>query len=294
MFYQYGKVLELARFKNSEGFVDGYRRDVKMDNFTKTSAYKLGLPIPVFVGLVGNCDLEGCYLDTEYFGFVREGLSRYLKTHENFVGMSKIDKPLYEKLRHIGRMAFSVSGETLSTDDIVCLLGFDDVENDFGVGGKVSDMSEILDKIRPIAEAKGGKLSKNDIPENEYRKLVRMIASTGATTKAFFNLYEIDYDGKEGQRLAKVWENGYPYMKEMRAERDRILAEHNVSMTGNCKKEDLFDVLIDASVQAFEKYRTKIFNFEAEKIATIGIPEKAVSEGGKNDTTSVKNLGGKV
>ncbi len=67
MFYQYGKVLELARFKNSEGFVDGYRRDVKMDNFVKTSAYKLGLPIPVFVGLVGNCDLEGCYLDTEVF-----------------------------------------------------------------------------------------------------------------------------------------------------------------------------------------------------------------------------------
>lgn len=191
-------------------------------------------------------------------------------------------------------MAFNIGGEALTTDDVVCLLGFDNVESDFAVGGEISDASEILNMLRPIAMAKGGKLSRSDIPEKEYRKLVGMIASTGATTKAFFNLYEIDYDGKEGQRLAKVLVNGYPYMKEMRAERDRILAEHGVSINGDCKKEDLFDVLISASVQAFEKYRTKIFNFEAEKIAAVGTSEKVSSEGGKNDTTSVKNWGGKV
>ena len=297
MFYQYGKVLELAKYKDRNGFVDGYRRDVKMDNFVKIASYKLDLPIPVFVGLVGDCDLEGCYLDTEYFGFVRSALGDYLKTHDNFVGLSKLDKPLYEKVRHLGRMAFGFDGEELTTGDIVCLLGFDDVENDFGGTGKgSSDVSEILSMIRPIAMAKGGKLSRSDIPEREYRKLVGKIASTGATTSAFFHLYGIEYDGKEMHRLSKVWVKGYPYMQEMRAERDRILAEHGVSMHGGCKKEDLFDVLIGASVQAFEKYKDQIFNFEAERIAgqTV-LPTASVVEDKKGQQTSAsKNSGGKV
>lgn len=298
MFYQYGKVLDLPKFKDSNGFVDAYRKDTKMDNFVKISAYKLGLPIPVFVGLVGNCDLEGCYLDTEYFGFLKSELERYLKTHDNFVGLSKIDKPLYEKVRHVRRMAFNAGGEDLTTDDVVCLLGFDDVENDFGRSGETSDASEILNMIRPIAAAKGGKLSRSDIPEKEYRKLVGMIASTGATTKAFFNLYDIDYDGKEGQRLAKVWVNGYPCMKEMRAERDRILTEHGVSMNGECKKEDLFDVLISASLKAFEKYRKEIFNFESIKYESVAqkLEEEnasSVRQDAKSQV-STKGTGGKV
>lgn len=297
LYFEYRKVEELLKFKDESGFVDSYRKDIKMDNFVKTSAYKLGLPIPVFVGLVGNCDLEGCYVDTEYFGFVRTELGKYLETHDNFVGMSKSNKPLYEKLRHIGRMALAPPGMELSTDDIVCLLGFDEIESDFGRTTEKSDVSEILKELRPIAQAKGGKLSRSDIPEKDYRKLVGMIASTGATTTAFFKLYDIDYDGKDGQRLAKVWVNGYPYMKEMRAERDRILAEHGVSMAGGSKKEDLFDVLIDASIQAFEKYKSQIFNFEAERIMSVkngkNTKQGALSED-KKSVPSTKNGCGKV
>ncbi len=264
MYYKFRKIEEILRFRNEDGFVDSYRKDTKMDNFIKISAYKLGLPIPVFVGLVGNADLEGCYLDTEYFGFVREALQKYLKIHTDFVGLSKKDKPLYEKMRHIGRMAFVPEGSELTTDDIACLLGFDGVKSDFGDGYETSNVSEILHNARNIAMQKGGKLTRADLPESDYRRLINMIASTGATTSAFFKLYDIDYEGKEGQRLSRVWVDKYPYMKEMRAERDRILKENGVSMNGDCKKEDLFDVLIVASLQAFEKFKPQIFNFEAE------------------------------
>jgi len=296
MFYQYGKVLEFYKFKDSLGFVDSYRKNIKMDSFVKASSYKLGLPIPVFVGLVGNADLEGCYLDTDYFGFVTTELGKYLEVHKDFVGMSKIDKPLYEKLKHIARMSFSPDLSEISTEDVAYLLGYGDIKNDFGKESNHSEFTDLLTNIRIIASQKGGKLSRSDIAENDYRKIIGFIASTGATTTSFFKLYDIDYDGKDGKRLAKIWVNGYPYMSEMRAERDRILAEHGLSMSGDCKKEDLFDVLIDASTQAFEKYKSQIFNFEVEKITQANQKDESTQKQFPADKNSgfSKTDGGKV
>lgn len=295
MYYKFRKIENLASFKDSNGFVDSYRKDIQMDNFIKTSAGKLGLPVPVFVGLVGNADIKGCYLDTEYIGFVQEELANYLTTHDNLIGLTRTNKQLYDRLRHIANLSIAPEGMMLTTADVVGLLGFKDVKNDFGREGEMTDFGEFTLRIQKIAAQNGGKLSKKDLTANDYRKLQKIVASTGATSSAYLNVFDVEYDGKANHRLAKTWVDKYPYMQEMRAERDRILAEHGVSINGTSKKEDLFDVLIVASMEAFKKYKSQIFNFEAEIVTRA---EKDAMRKGENFSSSRvtnKNAGsGKV
>lgn len=262
MYYLFGKIEELSNFKDEDGFVDSYRLDEKMDNFVRAAAYKMGVPIPVFVGLVGNCNLRECCIDAEYFEFVKSELRVYLQTHDDFVGLSNKNPTLYRRIKHISRMTFSSDGTALSPNDVLALLDFEDVENDLIDVGNETFKNDIIEKLRLEAEKKGGKLSRSDIDDKDYRKVCFKAAALGATTKGFFKFYGIDYDGKDNQRLSKVWVKDFPFMKEMRAERDRLMASAGVSFYGGCKKEDLFDALIDASIQAYEKYKSQIYNFE--------------------------------
>jgi hypothetical protein len=238
----------------------------EMNNFVKTASHDLNFPIPIFIGLVGNFDLEGCYLDTEYFRYVYSELAHYYDIYGNFVGLSTNDKALYRKICHIKTTAANPAGERLTTSDVLSIFGFAGAENDFKDSSKQFGVEKILNRLMPIARANGGKLSRKDIPEQDYRQLLSKISATGATTKAFFYLYDIDYEGKTNGRLGRVFVKGYPYMREMRAERDRIMAKKGVSFSGGNSKEELYDVLIDASKQAYNKYRSQIFNFEEDAV----------------------------
>lgn len=258
-------IFKLKEFKDNYGYVDSYRKNSEMKNYIHGCSETLNVPIAVVVELIGDQKLQKVVVDTDYMVNVRDGLIEYLKENGDFSGIKRKAPGLYERLSALANYIMGSVGEKLSKADVVELLDLNDSMAVFKQGRvEVESIEPIMNKLRDLADKNGGSITRGDIEEREYRKLLAESMRQGCYLSGLFDAYKINYTGgRSNKRLKKAYSNQFPFMDEMKKERDddfsRFLKQ-NQSLT----KEEKFEAYLEICLGVYQKYKSKVYNFEID------------------------------
>ncbi len=256
LYYTYGNIDEIKKFRDKDGYVDSYRSDDSFKSLITSAADFLKIPVPLVVMLVCDENLKEFYLQTEYYDYVRQKMEDYISRHGDLEGISSKDPVLYEKYRKVRTMFLAEYGEAVTNDDVLFTLGFEDIKNKMkDKEFKSKDIKEIMYEAKTIAEKNGGVLSREDLENSKCRAVAINAAKLGVPVKELFRVYEVDYaHGKKIPRLSRVKMQECPYINEMRERRDQLMRDSGVSIeNGNCK-EEVFEKRVEAALQAYSEY----------------------------------------
>ncbi len=272
LYYRYSALEKFPNYRDSEGFVDSYKSDAKFRAFVHDAAISLDIPIPVLIELVCEENVRDVYLGVDYFSHVKSEILKFANFNKNSLeGVTRKAPNLYSKIRHIANYVATEYGENISTYDVLKLLGVQFVDNKFKSGvAEEKDIEPVMASLQKIAESQDGKLYFKDIPKDSYRDIVLKSVRLGVPTKAFFKLYDIDYvDGRNNARLDKIHVDKYPYIDEMRKRKQQLIQESGISAENGHCKEEIFEENIRASLQTYEEFKEKIYNFEDKAVAVV-------------------------
>lgn len=270
LYYRYSTLEKFPKFRDEKGFVDSYKSDVKFRAFVHDAAISLDIPIPVLIELVCEENVRDIYLGVDYFSHVKSEILKFAREHESSLeGITRKAPNLYSKIRHIARYVTTEYGENISTYDVLKLLGIQFIDNKFkGIVAEEKDIEPVMVALQDLSKKQDGKLRFKDIPKGDYRDIVLKSVRLGVPTKAFFKLYDIDYvDGRNNARLDKIHVDKYPYIDEMRKRKKQLIEESGISAENGHCKEEIFEENIKASLQTYEEFKEKIYNFEDKVVA---------------------------
>lgn len=270
LYYRYSTLEKFPKFRDEKGFVDGYKSDAKFRAFVHDAAISLDIPIPVLIELVCEENVRDIYLGVDYFSHVKSEILKFAREHESSLeGITRKAPNLYSKIRHIARYVTTEYGENISTYDVLKLLGIQFIDNKFkGIVAEEKDIEPVMVALQDLSKKQDGKLRFKDIPKGVYRDIVLKSVRLGVPTKAFFKLYDIGYvDGRNNARLDKIHVDKYPYIDEMRKRKKQLIEESGISAENGHCKEEIFEENIKASLQTYEEFKEKIYNFEDKIVA---------------------------
>ena len=256
IYYRLRGLEKIASFRDEEGYVDGYRQDEIFRNYVGGVSRFLNIPVALVVMLVCDEKLKNFYFPTEYLEFVSKKLQTYIDENGNLDSLSTKDKKLYDQLWRIRKGIFADLKEEVTNEEILYMLGIEDVKNNLQKRGiQLPSFNALMDEAYEVVKEKGGKLTRNDLPAKTYRSLLVYSSRMAVPLEELFRVNGIEYvGGKNAERFSRVFLEEYPYLEEMKKRRDELIAISGVSEeNGNCK-EEIFEKKIEASVEAYLEY----------------------------------------
>ncbi len=257
-------IFELEKYRDSEGFVDAYRKSAKLKGYISGLAKSLDLPYYLVVTLLADEQLEKCYIDTEYIQYVKTQLQQYAAENGSLKGLKTRNKGLYHKFRTLMKY-YGDGGEVeLSAEDWLEIFDLGDVENNFRqVSNNEIDIESIMNNLKQKFGNSIIRLS--DISDKAYRLILKKAIKLGIPLKELFRNYGLNYDGNTVNRLSSMQVNEIPYLKQMRALRDNLLEVQGIMAENGYCKEEIFEARVKACQYAYNKFKDKMFNFAIDE-----------------------------
>jgi len=219
----YKKIYDLAKYQDEEGFVDSYRRDEPFSALMGYYSLNLGIPESILVLLVANQQLKKSVLKVDVVKYTKKDIEKHLETNASFRGITYTNRPLLERLHGLRKSIVTPTGEKLSTRELVEMLGFEDQEETFKAktDARHFDIDSFMESMLDFANDQDGKVYKNNISNSNYRELQDYAKRLDKTVYQLFDDYNIEYvDFREYENLSYIFVSEYPFIDQMRAERD--------------------------------------------------------------------------
>ena len=256
------KLLTLADYRDNAGFVDKYRQDKKMKAYVSSCAESLDMPVSVVVGLIANQNLRRYSYSGNLIKYVSKELDNYKQKHKSFKLIYKNAPELFERLNTLKRQLVSDDLARLTTEELVNFLQIELVENDFKDENNNTAINELLliSELRRIADQNGGHLNHKLLTDEQYRNLLKISKKYGVFPVDFVKDLGISYtSGRRVSAYSRFYINDYPYLYDMRADRDRLLAK-NKEINNVCE-EKAFIIYLSICKEVYDKYKQKIFDW---------------------------------
>ena len=256
LYYRFGELERMHDFRDENGFVDGYRKDSKFNQYVKSVAETLNMPIPIVIALICNEKTETTFLQKDYLDITEKKLQEHIETHRTLEGISKSNPELYSYLRYLKEYVFTDLGDQVQIDDLLFILGAPDVKHNLDTVEKdPTILSSTMEILMDRAEGNGGVLSRKEMLPTEYYAVLDAAVRSGVTVEAYLKSYDIDYKGgRNVPRLNRMKVDEIPMLDVMKERRDELMQMSGVSLeNGNCK-EEVFEKYLEACMQAYSEY----------------------------------------
>ncbi len=249
------KLESLKNFRDQEGYVDSYRSDKVFAGYITSLSKSLGLPYSIIIQLLCDEKLKTISISTEYISHVKAEFVKFIEENGSLKGVSR-NKALYEKLHNLRRYISSGAGESFTNEEILAIMELDVDHNLKNISEKQVDVDSIMSKCKDKKVVKY-----TDFDGAEYRALLSQSIKLGIPMTELFKSYGIEYHGKNRDRLSARVVDKMPYLKEMKARRDKLLAKSTVNKENGCCKEEIFEEKVRICKQVYGEFKDKIYNF---------------------------------
>ena len=259
----YDRLCELDNFKDENGYVDSYRKDEFMKGFVSYLSIRFNLPTSLVVCLLADQKLQKHVVITDRVQYLKKLLSDYVAEHKTFVGIRRLDPKLYHLLTSITKSFPTQSGRKLRNLDMIELLGFGDIDNDFVKDSKFTEFSEelFMQTYMPLIKKNGGVISLADIDQTDNYRLNLYLRRKNETKADFFAKYNVKLLNPRVLGYGKtIILPEYPYMDEMQEELNNMLADiytQNPSLE-QASIGELFKIKLEAVRTIYAKYKDRI------------------------------------
>lgn len=260
IYYNYLKIFDLASYQDTYGFVDSYRKDSVMNATIDRYAEQLGMPIALVVELVADQRLERSCLQTDTLSFISKQLAEYKKDYGSFENISRTDPQLYNRLCRFKKIIQTDSGKPVSTKELVEMLGSYDNADVFSDTTEIRELDYEKDIVPLItfARANGGTISAKDIPHSLYRNILDHASRNATTISDFFDDFGVEYtDARKNQTFVRLYVERFPYIHEMKQERD-VLTKQLQDSHPEFTKEEFFEHYLEVCKSVYLKYKPLI------------------------------------
>lgn len=263
IYFNYLKIFELSSYQDTYGFVDNYRKDGPLNATIDRYAEQLGMPIALVVELVGDQKLERCCLQTDTLSYISKQLVDYKQIYGSFENISRTDPQLYNRLCRLKRIVSTDNGKPISTKELVELLGSYDNADVFSDTTEIRELDYEADIVPLVTHARnhGNQISAKDIPHSLYRSILDHALRHSTTISDFFDDFGVEYiDARQNQMFVKLYVETFPYIHEMKQERD-ILTTQLQNEHPEFTKEEFFEGYLEICKSVYSKYKEKIASF---------------------------------
>jgi hypothetical protein len=257
------ELFKLNSYRDSDGYVDSFRSDQIMNTTIDDYSEKLGIPQSLIVLLVANENLKKCYINTDIIDVVKLQIDSYLAKYNSFEHISTNDPSLYNKLVRLRKSIPDGSGKPMSTREFIEFLGYEDTHGTFKsyTNLRTLNLNELFAYLQKIGAQRNGDIFRTDIPNGEYKLLVEYVARNKTTIKDVLAAANLNYRDYRNYKLFNcIYVSEYPFIAEMRADRDAIMAIVDANNPGLCDAKR-FEEYIKICKEVYAKYKSKIENF---------------------------------
>ena len=270
IYFRLIRIGELKNYRDNDGFVDGYRQNDLFASWVASAAQSLGVPLTVFIELICNENLREKTINLDVADFLHAELVKYCENGYDLKSLYSNDHALYERVRGYARYMATMNGEEANTTEVAnMLLTFNPLKDK--ERAKV-DLCGEIEKLTALAKQHGGALKKGDIPSTVYDKIYKISCRNGVSIEKLLKSHDIVYKGGlQGNRFSKITISEFPYMEQMRAERDRIVAASGISVENGYTKEEAFENWVLTCVNVYTRFEPKI---EAKMMSTDNLKTK--------------------
>ena len=262
-YYNFLPLFELEKYKDSYGYVDSYRKNDVLDAQIDRFGEYLDMPISLVVSLVANQNLEKSYLQTDTISYISQQLKEFQADYGSFSNISRLEPQLYNRLCRLKRIVKSDDGKPVSTKELVEMLGTKDTADTFQDFTEIRDLDFDKD-IAPlieIAKHNNHTISARHIPHSTYRRILDFAARNSTTISDIFADFNISYeDSRQNQVFVKLCVDQFPYIREMRQDRDKLtltLEQQHPEYT----KEEFFENYLEICKAVYEHYKPLINSY---------------------------------
>lgn len=266
IYYAYLPILDMSAFKDLKTkCVDSYRKHPDIKGIICYQASLLDIPESLFVQLVLNENLEKSVLQTDRIAYCRKLMKDYVNTCGSFIGIRRDNPELYELMRSVKDNVRTSNGVPISMTDFVNIMGFEDVKHSFlkKFTGTIHDIEKIISNIKAECNTlKKTDLKASDLSRKDYDVLCEYAIRTNTSLSKIFEKHGLKYIDQGNKEIFDfVYISKYPFLNEMRQERDEMMNEfkkQNPSMV----KEDLFENYLLICKSVYESHKQKIHTFQ--------------------------------
>lgn len=253
----------LEQFKDSQGYVDSFRSTRQLNANLDTCSTIHKLPVSLLISLVANQKLKKYAFNVDRYDYIKAKLSDFISTHGDLVGIKQKDRRLYDLLCSTAKTYPTQDGQKISLAELVDALGFGEYENNFNPNVKPCSFDPVafLNKYGDKIIKNGNKMSLSDISTSDYAMLANYTRRNSTTIQNFFKSVGVEYiTPKAVKRDAYLTVPEYPYLDEMKAEVEALLAEfyRNNPQAETYDAETLFKNRLTACQFVYGKYKEKI------------------------------------
>lgn len=264
---RYADIMQVRHFVDKQGFADSYRKHSQFCGYISKVSASLDMIDGYVVSLIGNQDLKHCYLDADYIKLVAKRIEKFAYSNQITDGklslslLSVKDPTLYQQVTWIVNNFCSFTGEDLSRNEVLYLLGIkEDIPEIYAKTDKQKEQYflDSMEILKATAVKNGGTISRKDVSDKQYKLIKQKAQRLAIPVTELFRAYDIEYiGGLSRQRFSKVMVEKLPYIKEMRAERDQIYGKY-LQENADAPKQIKFENYFNTCVSVYQKYKAKI------------------------------------
>ena len=259
----------LKACRDKWGYVDSYRTNKPIKTSIAHISRATGLTEALVVLLVADEKLDSFLVKGNYIAYMTDRLKNYLNAHGgNPFGMSSNDTILSNGLRYIAKSFGTGNIESVSTLDVIESMAPDYLDKSkvdtskYGVRNSARETFDFVrDVVARIQDDMGDVVVPSEIPQkysNEVHILGNIASRLGTTLKDLFAMGGVTYLGREtAGRFSKIKLDEYPYLDEMRAERDRRVKEY-LDGAGEICYKDFAEAYLDICSDVYAERQDKI------------------------------------
>ena len=266
LYYRCVRLSELKDYRDSEGYVDSYKKDERYHQHIQDMAKSLKIPTYILISLVANEKLRECFINSDQIGYVRNQLLKYVQSNDGLIGISIDDHKLYESLRYLENAYSDGTGEKFSKLDLLRAFDIYGVEHKFqGTQEKGRDLKEdefikVIEKIKMFYG--DTQVIMKELSEKDRKILQSKSMRLGISIGRLCQLYGINSNANMNtKRLASRKVNSIPYLSEMQARKKELLSEIKGNNNVDFTKEEEFEIVVDIARQVYEEFSERIENF---------------------------------
>ena len=251
----------LAKFRDSEGFVDRYRDNRQFRLYISDLSITLGIPYYLTVTLLVDEKLRDYEVSLDKVAYTRQLLANYAYEHGSFVGIRSKNIKLYDAFNYLVSHFSDGTEQRFSKPEWLEIFGLSDYDHKFNEvqAQKEIDIEAIMQRLKQ--EYGDRQLLSKNIHSNDYSKILKKAISLNISIEDLFKMYEINYEGTPRPRLSAVKLNHVPYLKEMKSLRDALMEGYGVKLSAGFTKEEVFEAKVMAVKKVYEEFKDRLENY---------------------------------
>ena len=247
-------------FRDEEGFVDGYRTNLKFNAYIKDLAETYNIPYYLVITLLADEKLRECQIETDKVKYTQALLEKYAKENGSFVNLQKNNPTVYYALDTLTRYYSDGSESRFTKKEWLEIFDLGHIEHNFGKKRNAQEVNfnAVMEKLKQ--EYKDQIINPKDLDSKTYHLIIKKAVRLGVSVADVFRMYGLRSNSKVINRLSRVAVNEIPYFDEMKKRRNQILKEILKDKKRTCK-EEIFEAKLSAVIQVYQEYKEKLESY---------------------------------